>query len=109
MTSSETRRGSSSLSMRLHSDIRSQSAVIDPTRLAVPFEAMMSALYQNNAGTPFCMFVAGDVFIERRTRRHARFLEFHQHERQTVHESDQIRPAGVERPGDCHLTNEKEI
>ncbi|MGC2580134.1 MAG: hypothetical protein WA376_21390, partial [Terrimicrobiaceae bacterium] len=50
ITSSDTRRGSSSRSMRFHSKNRSQSAVSEPTRLSVPFEAMSSALNQNNAG-----------------------------------------------------------
>ena len=50
MTSSDTRRGSSSRSMRFHSKNRSQSAVSEPTRLSVPFEAMSSALNQNSAG-----------------------------------------------------------
>jgi hypothetical protein len=50
ITSSDTRRGSSSRSMRFHSKNRSQSAVSEPMRLSVPFEAMSSALNQNNAG-----------------------------------------------------------
>jgi hypothetical protein len=50
MVSSDTRRGSSSRSMRFHSKNRPQSAVSEPTRLSVPFEAMSSALYQNSAG-----------------------------------------------------------
>ena len=50
ITSSDTRRGSSSRSMRFHSKNRSQSAVSEPTRLSVPFEAMSSALNQNSAG-----------------------------------------------------------
>jgi hypothetical protein len=32
--------------MRFHSKNRSQSAVIVPTRLSVPFEAIRNALYQ---------------------------------------------------------------
>ena len=54
ITSSDTRRGSSSLSIRFHSVNRSQSAVSDPTRLSLPFDAIISALYQNSAGIPFC-------------------------------------------------------
>ena len=50
ITSSDTRRGSSSRSMRFHSKKRSQSAVSEPTRLSVPFEAMRRALNQNSAG-----------------------------------------------------------
>jgi len=49
-----TRRASSSRSMRFHSKNRSQSAVSEPTRLSVPFEAMSSALNTNSAGMPFC-------------------------------------------------------
>ncbi len=54
ITSSETRRGSSSRSIRFHSKHRSQSAVIEPTRLSVPFDAMSSALNTNRDGMPFC-------------------------------------------------------
>ena len=54
ITSSDTRRGSSSRSMRFHSKNRSQSAVIVPTRLSVPFEAIRNALYQKSCGMPFC-------------------------------------------------------
>jgi len=43
--------------MRFHSKQRFQSAVSDPTRLSVPFDAMSSALYQNNAGMPFCAWL----------------------------------------------------
>ena len=50
ITSSDTRRGSSSRSMRFHSKNRSQSAVSEPTRLSVPFEAMSSALNQKSCG-----------------------------------------------------------
>ena len=52
-TSSDTRRGSSSRSMRFHSKKRSQSAVSEPTRLSVPLLAISSALNTNKAGTPF--------------------------------------------------------
>ena len=55
ITSSDTRRGSSSLSMRFHSKKRSQSAVSEPTRLSVPFDAMSKALYQNSAGIFACL------------------------------------------------------
>jgi hypothetical protein len=54
ITSNDTRRGSSSFSTRFHSKNRSQSAVIVPTRLCVPFEAIRKALYQKSCGTPFC-------------------------------------------------------
>ena len=50
ITSSATRRGSSSRSMRFHSKNRSQSAVSEPTRLSVPFESMSSALNQKSCG-----------------------------------------------------------
>ena len=50
ITSSDTRRGSSSRSIRFHSKKRSQSAVSEPTRLSVPLEAMSSALYQKSCG-----------------------------------------------------------
>jgi hypothetical protein len=57
ITSSDTRRGSSSRSMRVlpvwkHCPCgsTSQSAVSEPTRLSVPFEAMSSALNRNSAG-----------------------------------------------------------
>ena len=50
ITSSDTRRGSSSRSMRFHSKNRSQSAVSEPTRLSVPFEATGSALNQKSCG-----------------------------------------------------------
>jgi hypothetical protein len=36
--------------MRFHSKNRSQSAVSEPTRLSVPFEAMSSALNQKSCG-----------------------------------------------------------
>ena len=51
----DTRRGSSSRSMRFHSKKRSQSAVSEPTRLSVPFEAISSALLQKSCGTPLCV------------------------------------------------------
>ncbi len=51
MTSSDTRRGSSSRSTRFHSKNRSQSAVREPTRLSVPLLAISSALQENSAGT----------------------------------------------------------
>ena len=54
MTSNDTRRGSSSRSIRFHSVNRSQSAVSEPTRLSLPFDAISNALYQNSAGIPFC-------------------------------------------------------
>src|SRR5262249_9282007 len=46
--------GLSSRSIRFHSVNRSQSAASEPTRLSLPFEAIISALYQNRAGIPFC-------------------------------------------------------
>lgn len=52
VTSNDTRRRSSSRSTRFHSENRSHSAVSVPTRLSVPFDAISSALYQNNDGTP---------------------------------------------------------
>jgi hypothetical protein len=48
ITSSDTRRGSSSRLMRFHSKNRPQSAVSEPTRPSVPFEAMSSVLNQNS-------------------------------------------------------------
>jgi len=54
ITSGDTRRGSSSRSMRFHSENRSQSAVIVPTRLSVLFEAISNALNQKRCGIPFC-------------------------------------------------------
>ena len=50
ITSSDTRRGSSSRSMRFHSTQRSQSAVSEPTRLSVPLLAIISALKTKSAG-----------------------------------------------------------
>ena len=52
-TSRATRRGSSSLSTRFHSLNRSQSAVIEPTRLSMPLLAISRALYQKRCGTSF--------------------------------------------------------
>jgi hypothetical protein len=53
-TSSDTRRGSSSRSMRFQSKKRPQSAVSEPTLASVPFEAMSSALKAKSWGAPFC-------------------------------------------------------
>jgi hypothetical protein len=50
ITSSDTRRGSSSRSTRFHSKKRSQSAVSEPTRLSVPLLPMSSALNQKSCG-----------------------------------------------------------
>ena len=50
ITSSDTRRGSSSRSTRFHSKNRSQSAVSEPTRLSVPLLAIISALNQKSWG-----------------------------------------------------------
>jgi hypothetical protein len=54
------------------------------------------------------MLVAGEVIVERLFRRHARLLELDDHQRQTVHEADQVWPVGVERSGDRHLAHEAE-
>ena len=47
-------RSASSRSIRFHSENRSQSAVIVPARLSVPFEAIRNALLQKICGMPFC-------------------------------------------------------
>ena len=93
--------------MRFHSKNRSQSAVSEPTRLSVPFEAMSSALNQNSAG--ICCLVVRQVLVERRARGHAGLLQLDDHQRQAVDEADQIRPAGVERAGDAELADQQEI
>ena len=107
ITSSDTRRGSSSRSMRFHSKNRSQSAVSEPTRLSVPFEAMSSAL--NRITPESALLVARQIFVERRARGNTRLLQLDYHERQTVDEANQIRAAGVERAGEAELANEQEI
>lgn len=55
------------------------------------------------------MLVAGDVVIERRARRHARLLQLDDHQRQAIDETDQIRPAGVERAGHAELADQQEV
>ena len=107
ITSSDTRRGSSSRSMRFHSKNRSQSAVREPTRLSVPLEAMSSALYQNSAG--ISLLVVRQVLVECRARWHTGLLQLDDHERQAVDEAHQVRPAGVECAGDAELADEEEI
>src|SRR3546814_18930257 len=50
ITSSDTRRGSSSRALRFHSKKRPYCAVSDPTRLSLPLLAMRSALHQHTCG-----------------------------------------------------------
>ena len=96
--------------MRFHSKNRSQSAVSEPTRLSVPFEAMSSALYQNSCGMPFCGACSCVRFSSNAcSRRHAGLLQLDDHQRQAVDEADQIGPAGVERPGDAELADQQEV
>src|SRR4030067_50833 len=107
ITSSDTRRGSSSLSTRFHSKNRSQSAVSEPTRLSVPLEAISKAFDQNSAGTRILrMLVAGQIAIEGLPGGHAWFLQLDHHPRQSIHEDDQIRAAGVKLAADRHLSHE---
>ena len=93
--------------MRFHSKNRSQSAVSEPTRLSVPFEAMSSALIPEQRRN--LLLVVGQVLVEGRARGHAGLLELDHHQRQAVDEADQIRPAGVERAGDAELADQQEI
>ncbi len=93
--------------MRFHSKKRSQSAVSEPTRLSVPFEAMSSALYQNSCG--ISLLVVREVLVERRARRHAGLLQLDHHQRQAVDEADEVGPAGVERAGDAELADQQEV
>ena len=95
--------------MRFHSKNRSQSAVSEPTRLSVPFEAMSSALNQNSCGICLRLLVARQVFVERRARGNARLLQLDDHERQAVDEANQIRATGVERARDAELADQQEI
>jgi len=48
--------------MRFHSKNLSQSAVSEPTRLSVPFEAMSSALNQNSVPLPASIAKAPGVY-----------------------------------------------
>jgi len=132
ITSSDTRRGSSSRSMgeapvRLGPRRRwpcartSQSAVSEPTRLSVPFEAMSSALNQplaHRMGEGLRVrvvtgrnlrLVVHQVLVERRARWHTGLLQLDDHQRQSVDEAHQIRAAGVERARDAELADQQEI
>ena len=55
------------------------------------------------------MFVTRQVFIERLPSRHAWLLEFNDDERQSIHETDQIRPASIKITRDRHLTDEQKV
>ena len=55
------------------------------------------------------VLVAREVVVERLLGRNPRLLQLHHHQRQTVHESDEIGAAGVERPGDRHLADQQEV
>jgi hypothetical protein len=94
--------------MRFHSKNRSQSAVSEPTRLSVPFEAMISALNQKSAGIRSGLVVR-QVLVEGRARGHAGLLQLDDHQRQAVDEAHQVRPAGVERARDAELADQQEI
>ncbi len=81
--------------MRFHSKNRSQSAVSEPTRLSVPFEAIEQRVEPEERRN--LALVVREVLVERRARRHAGLLQLDHHQRQAVDEADEIRPAGVER------------
>ena len=49
------------------------------------------------------------VLVESRAHGHAGLLQLDDHQRQAVDETDQIRPAGVERAGDAELADQQEI
>jgi len=63
--------------------------VSEPTGLAVPFEAMSSALDPQQR--PDLLFVMHQVFVECRARGHTRLLQLDDHQRQAVREAHQIR------------------
>jgi len=92
--------------MRFHSKNRSQSAVSEPTRLSMPFEAMSSALNQESCGI-FALWCVR--FSSNAARGHTRLLQLDDHQRQAVDEADQIRAAGVKRASDAELADQQEI
>ena len=77
ITSNDTRRGSSSRSIRFHSVNRSQSAVSEPTRLSLPLDAIIKRVVpEQRRDSVLQMFVACQILIKRLPSRHARLLEF---------------------------------
>jgi hypothetical protein len=101
-----------------------QSAVSEPTRLSVPFEAMSITLNQNSVPLSASdgerdqgcgvdsLPVVRQVLVEGRARGHAGLLQLDDHQprlRIGVDEADQIRPAGLERPGDAELADQQKI
>ena len=107
ITSSDTRRGSSSRSMRFHSKKRSQSAVSEPTRLSVPLRGDEQRVEPEQRRD--LLLVVGEVLVEGGARRHAGLLQLDHHQRQAVDEADEVGPAGVERAGDAELADQQEV
>ena len=55
------------------------------------------------------MFVTGEVSIKGLLSGYARLFQFDHHPRQSIHETYQIRTAGVELADNGHLTYQQEI
>jgi hypothetical protein len=53
--------------------------------------------------------VVGEVLVEGGPRRHAGFLEFDHHPRQSIDEADQVGPAGIEHTGHAELADQHEV
>ncbi len=53
--------------------------------------------------------VTGEIVIEGLLRRHAGFLQLDHDERQSIHESDKVRPPRIKGAGHAELTDEQKI